>query len=174
MIYLSHYSLIVHAQGRLFLSARIIGFHADLFGHKTNFYFLWEDIEDIQVVAPTLSSMGSPIVVMILRPGRGEDAGHGAKTRDQEGGLKFHFQSFASFNVAHRTIMALWKARALSPEQKVLIVQEESEPKNLKVVEEEGEAKSLQIEESGSFVGLGDVSMSLVYSSVLSVPVSLS
>ncbi|XP_058196570.1 C2 and GRAM domain-containing protein At1g03370 [Rhododendron vialii] len=157
-------------QGRLFLSARIIGFHGDLFGHKTNFYFLWEDIEDIQVVAPTLSSMGSPIVVMTLRPGKGEDARHGAKTRDQEGRLKFHFQSFVSFNVAHRTIMALWKARALSPEQKVLIVQEESETKNLEVVEEEGEAKSIQTEESGSFVGLGDVSMSLVYSSVLSVP----
>lgn len=102
MIYLSHYSLIVHAQGRLFLSARIIGFHADLFGHKTNFYFLWEDIEDIQVIAPTLSSMGSPIVVMTLRPGKGEDARHGAKTRDREGRLKFHFQSFVSFNVAHR------------------------------------------------------------------------
>ncbi|KAE9461572.1 hypothetical protein C3L33_06521, partial [Rhododendron williamsianum] len=157
-------------QGRLFLSARIIGFHADLFGHKTNFYFLWEDIEDIQVIAPTLSSMGSPIVVMTLRPGKGEDARHGAKTRDREGRLKFHFQSFVSFNVAHRTIMALWKARALSPEQKVLIVQEESETKNLEVVEEEGEAKSIQTEESGSFVGLGDVSMSLVYSSVLSVP----
>ncbi|KAH7838648.1 hypothetical protein Vadar_029485 [Vaccinium darrowii] len=157
-------------QGRLFLSARIIGFHADLFGHKTNFYFLWEDIEAIQVVAPTLSSMGSPIVVMTLRPGRGEDARHGAKTRDQEGKLKFHFQSFVSFGVAHRTIMALWKARSLSLEQKVLIAQEESEPKNLEVVEEEGEAKILQTEESGSFVGLGDVSMSLVYSSVLSVP----
>lgn len=157
-------------QGRLFLSARIIGFHADLFGHKTNFYFLWEDIEAIQVVAPTLSSMGSPIVAMTLRPGRGEDARHGAKTRDQEGKLKFHFQSFVSFGVAHRTIMALWKARALSLEQKVLIAQEESEPKNLEVVEEEGEAKILQTEESGSFVGLGDVSMSLVYSSVLSVP----
>ena len=84
------------------MSARIIGFHADLFGHKTKFFFLWEDIEDILVVPPTLSSMGSPIVVMTLRPGRGEDARHGAKTQDVEGRLKFHFQSFVSFNVAHR------------------------------------------------------------------------
>ncbi|KAM7530882.1 hypothetical protein LguiB_034292 [Lonicera macranthoides] len=159
-------------QGRLFLSARIIGFHADLFGHKTRFFFLWEDIEDIQVIPPTLSSMGSPIVVMTLRPGRGLDAKHGAKTQDAEGRLKFHFQSFVSFSVANRTIMALWKARALSPEQKVQIVEEESEAKVLQVVEEESEAKGLQSEESGSFLGVGDVSMSIVYSSLLSVPTS--
>lgn len=147
-------------QGRLFLSARIIGFHTNMFGHKTKFFFLWEDIEDIQVVPPTLSSMGSPIVVMTLRPGRGMDARHGAKTQDGEGRLKFLFQSFVSFNVAHRTIMALWKARALTPEQKVQIVEEESE------------AKSLQTEESGSILGLDDVSMSEVYSSSLSVTTS--
>ncbi|XAR73394.1 hypothetical protein NMG60_11007347 [Bertholletia excelsa] len=157
-------------QGRVFLSPRIIGFHGDLFGHKTKFYFLWEDIEDIQVVSPSLSSMGSPIVVVTLRPGRGEDARHGAKTQDAEGRLKFHFQSFVSFNVAHRTIKALWKARALSPEQKVQIADEESDDKNVNNVEEEGEAKALQAEDSGAFLGLEDVSMSLVYSSVIAVP----
>ncbi|KAL6990599.1 hypothetical protein U1Q18_008716 [Sarracenia purpurea var. burkii] len=159
-------------QGRLFLSARIIGFHGDLFGHKAKFFLLWKDIEDIQVVPPTLSSMGSPIVVMTLRPGRGEDVRAYARTQDSEGRLKFHFQSFVSFNVAHRTIMALWNARALSPEQKVQIVEEESEAKNLQLVEEEYEAKTLQSEDSGSYLGLEDVSMSLVYSSVLSVPTS--
>ncbi|KHG17834.1 hypothetical protein F383_00553 [Gossypium arboreum] len=145
-------------QGRLFLSPRIIGFHANLFGHKTKFFFLWEDIEDIQVLPPTLASMGSPVIVVTLRPGRGMDARHGAKTRDEEGRLKFHYQSFVSFNVAYRTIMALWKARALSPEQKVQIVEEESE------------AKSLQSDGSGSFLGLEDVSMSEVYSCALPVP----
>ncbi|KAM5588959.1 C2 and GRAM domain-containing protein [Rosa sericea] len=145
-------------QGRLFLSARIIGFHANLFGRKTKFFFLWEDIEDIHIVPPTLSSMGSPTIVMTLRQGRGMDARHGAKTQDEEGRLKFHFQSFVSFNVANRTIMALWKARSLSPEQKVQIIEEESE------------VKSLQTEESGSFLGLDDVSMSEVYSSLHSVP----
>ncbi|XP_059309332.1 C2 and GRAM domain-containing protein At1g03370 isoform X2 [Lycium ferocissimum] len=89
-------------QGRLFLSARIIGFHSDLFGHKTKFFLLWEDIEDIQVESPTLASMGSPNVIMTLKPGKGFDARHGAKTQDQEGRLKFHFHSFVSFNVAHR------------------------------------------------------------------------
>jgi hypothetical protein len=48
--------------------------------------------------------MGSPIIVMTLRQGRGMDARHGAKTQDEEGRLKFHFQSFVSFNVAHRYI----------------------------------------------------------------------
>ncbi|KAF5820957.1 putative C2 domain, GRAM domain, PH-like domain superfamily, VASt domain, C2 domain superfamily [Helianthus annuus] len=158
-------------QGRLFLSARIIGFHGDLFGHKTNFYFLWEDIEDVQVLQPTLSSMGSPVVVITLHPGRGLDAKHGAKTQDAEGRLKFHFQSFVSFNVAHRTIMALWRARALSPEQKAEIAEEESDDKNQQILEDDDpENRSLQSEESGSFLGLEDVSMSVVYSSVLSVP----
>lgn len=89
-------------QGRLFLSARIIGFHANLFGHKTKFFFLWDDIDDIQVDSPTLSSMGSPIIVMTLRKGRGMDAKNGAKSQDSEGRLKFHFQSFVSFSVAQR------------------------------------------------------------------------
>ncbi|CAI0374206.1 unnamed protein product [Linum tenue] len=145
-------------QGRLFLSARIIGFHSNLFGHKTKFFFLWEDIEDIQVSPPTLASMGSPIVVITLRRGRGMDARHGAKSMDAEGRLKFQFHSFVSFNVAHRTIMALWKARALSPEQKV------------RIVEEESETKILHSEESGSYLGTEDVSMSEVYSSSLCVP----
>ncbi|KAL7130491.1 hypothetical protein ABFS83_13G137700 [Erythranthe nasuta] len=183
-------------QGRLFLSARIIGFHADLFGHKTKFFFLWEDIEDIQIIPPTLSSMGSPIVIMTLRQGRGFDARHGARTQDTEGRLKYHFHSFVSFNVAHRTIMALWKARALTPEQKVQIVEEaaeattvqtaeeeslaknlqaseeEIEAKSLHGVDEESETKSLLSVESGSFLGVGDVNMSVVYSSVLSLPTS--
>lgn len=56
--------------------------------------------------------------------------------------------------------MALWKARSLSPEQKV------------RIVEEESEARSIQSEESGAFLGLEDVSSSEVYSSALMVPVS--
>ena len=56
--------------------------------------------------------------------------------------------------------MALWKARSLSPEQKVQIVEEESE------------TKFLQTEEGGFFLGLEDVSMSEVYASSLSAPVS--
>lgn len=93
-----------------------------------------------------------------------------------------------------RTIMALWRARALTPEQKVQIVEEESQAngihtaeeesiaKNLQGAEEEREAKSLDedseakglhAEESGSFLGVEDVNMSVVYSSILSLPVSI-
>lgn len=147
-------------QGRLFLSPRIIGFYTNLFGHKTKFFFLWEDIEEIQVVPATLSSMGSPSLLIILRKGRGMDARHGAKQLDNEGRLKFHFQSFVSFNVAHKTIMALWKARSLTPEQKVQLVEEESE------------MKDLQNEESGSFLGIEEAKMSEVFSSTKPFDVS--
>lgn len=88
-------------QGRLFLSARIVGFYAHFLGHKTKFFFLWEDIEDIQVHPPSLASMGSALLVITLLKGRGLDARHGAKTQDEEGRLKFYF-SFSSFSVACR------------------------------------------------------------------------
>ncbi|XP_073153905.1 C2 and GRAM domain-containing protein At1g03370-like isoform X2 [Henckelia pumila] len=162
-------------QGRLFLSPRIIGFHADLFGRKTKFFFLWEDIEDIKDIPPTLSSMGSPIIIMTLRPGKGFDARHGAKTQDAEGRLIFHFHSFVSFNIALKTIMVLWKARALSPAQKVEMVEEETaveEESIEKVQAEENEPSRLQTEESGSFIGIEDVNMSMAYSSILSLPTS--
>jgi len=55
--------------------------------------------------------------------------------------------------------MVLWKARSLSPEQKV------------EIVEEQSDSKSLISEESGSFLGLDDVSMSEIYSCTLSIPV---
>ncbi|VAI85323.1 unnamed protein product [Triticum turgidum subsp. durum] len=142
-------------QGRLFLSPRIIGFYTNLFGHKTKFFFLWEDIEEIQLVPATLSLMGSPSLLITLRKGRGMDARHGAKQLDDEGRLKFHLQSFVSFNAAHKTIMALWKARSLTPEEKIQLVEEESE------------AKDLQTEEGGSFLGIEDVKMSEVFSSTI-------
>ncbi|KAH9776395.1 C2 and GRAM domain-containing protein [Citrus sinensis] len=74
-------------QGRLFISARIVGFYANLFGNKTKFFFLWEDIEDIQILPPSLATVGSPLLVIILRKGRGLDARHGAKSQDEEGQL---------------------------------------------------------------------------------------
>ena len=90
------------SQGRLFLSPRIIGFYANLFGHKTKFFFLWEDIDDIQVIPPSLATMGGPSLLIILRRGRGMDAKHGAKALDPDGRLRFQFQSFVSFSVANR------------------------------------------------------------------------
>lgn len=55
--------------------------------------------------------------------------------------------------------MALWKARSLTPEQKV------------QLVEDDPETKTLSSEESGSFLGMDDVSMSEVHSCTLPFPV---
>lgn len=52
-----------------------------------------------------------------------------------------------------RTIMALWKARSLTPEQKVQLVEEESE------------TEDFQNEEGGSFLGIEDAKMTAVFSS---------
>jgi len=144
-------------QGHLFLSPRTIGFYSSMFGRKTKFYFLWEDIEDIQGIPQSISSW-SPSVVITLHRGRGMDAKHGAKSMD-DGKLKFCLQSFASFSVAHRTIMALWKARSLSTELKVQLAEEQSQ------------TNSLQSEDSGIFVGIEDVKglqMTEVFSSTIS------
>ncbi|GJN15871.1 hypothetical protein PR202_gb02816 [Eleusine coracana subsp. coracana] len=90
------------------------------------------------------------------------DAKHGAKSMEN-GKLKFCLQSFASFSVANRTIMALWKDRALSTECKVQIAEEQSQ------------TNTLQSEDSGIFVGVEDVKslqMSEVFSSTISTTVS--
>ncbi|RVX18655.1 C2 and GRAM domain-containing protein [Vitis vinifera] len=151
----------VPLQGRLFLSARIVGFYANLFGHKTKFFFLWEDIEDIQVHPPSLASLGSPSLVIILRKGRGLDARHGAKSQDEEGRLKFYFQSFVSFNVASRTIMALWRTRTLTPEQKAQIADEQQD--------EDG--SSLLLKDPGSVFNVEEAKMSKVYSAELPIDI---
>ncbi|KAF0935320.1 hypothetical protein E2562_032028 [Oryza meyeriana var. granulata] len=88
-------------QGRIFLSPRILGFYSNILGRKTKFFFLWDDIDDIQVAPPTLAKVGSPSLMIILRKDRGLEARHGAKTLDPQGRLKYHFQTFVSFNDAH-------------------------------------------------------------------------
>lgn len=84
-----------------------------------------------------------------------------------------------------RTIMALWKAKSLTPEQKVRIAEQEAGGKDLQILEEESGSKSqqvsedesdnkgLQSEENGSLFGFEDVGMSVIYCSVLSIPVSV-
>ncbi|GAB2221255.1 hypothetical protein Drorol1_Dr00012428 [Drosera rotundifolia] len=111
-------------QGRLFLSARVVGFYSNLFGHKTIFFFLWEDVEDVEVHSPSIASVGSPTLIITLRKGRGVDAAHGAKSQDEEGRLIFYFQAFASFDAACRTITALWKMRNLAIEDNALVINE--------------------------------------------------
>ncbi|CAD6336339.1 unnamed protein product [Miscanthus lutarioriparius] len=141
-------------QGRLFFSPRIVGFYSNIFGHKTKFFFLWEDVDDMQVIPATLS-IGSPSLMIILRKDRGLEAKHGAKGTDHHGRLKFNFQSFVSFNDAYRIITAIWKIRALSPEQQGEAIEKDE------VMPEEG----------GSLFTNVDVKMSEIFSSVLSVDV---
>ncbi|KAJ4814472.1 C2 and GRAM domain-containing protein [Rhynchospora pubera] len=144
-------------QGRLFVSARVVGFYANLFGHKTRFFLLWEDVEDIQVVAPSLATIGSPALLLILKSGRGMEARHGAKSQDEEGRLNFMFHSFVSFNTACRTIKALWRSKAIEQRSKL---QEE----------QEGDDKSdnqSDVTESGS--SEEDVAMEEAYSIELPV-----
>ncbi|KAJ1260028.1 hypothetical protein BS78_10G200800 [Paspalum vaginatum] len=144
-------------QGRLFFSPRIVGFYSNIFGHKTKFFFLWEDVDDIQVI-PTTLSIGSPSLMIILRKDRGLEAKHGAKGTDPNGKLKFHFQSFVSFSDAYRIITAIWKVRALGPEQKGEVI-------------EKDEVKELPSEEGGSLFSNQDVKMSEIFSLVLSIDV---
>ncbi|OEL30515.1 C2 and GRAM domain-containing protein [Dichanthelium oligosanthes] len=111
----------------------------------------------LQVIPATLS-IGSPSLMIILRKDRGLEAKHGAKGTDPHGRLKFHFQSFVSFNDAYRIITAIWKMRALGPEQKGEVIEKE-------------EPKELQPEEGGSLFTHADVKMSEILSSILSVDV---
>ncbi|KAL6628972.1 hypothetical protein ACP70R_028737 [Stipagrostis hirtigluma subsp. patula] len=145
-------------QGRLFLSPRITGFYSNIFGRKTKFFFLWEDVDDIQVVPPKLATAGSPSLMIILRKDRGLEARHGAKTLDPQGRLKFHFQTFVSFGDAHRIIMAIWKMRSSGLEQKGGMTDKDPE-------------KELPCEEA-SLLANEDVKMSEIYSAVISVDVS--
>ncbi|KDO69491.1 hypothetical protein CISIN_1g001703mg [Citrus sinensis] len=158
--YLTKMEKEVGKKGRLFLSARIVGFYANLFGNKTKFFFLWEDIEDIQILSPSLATVGSPSLVIILWKGRGLDARHGAKSQDEEGRLRFYFQSFVSFNDASRTIMALWRSRTLTAYQKEQIAEEQQ-------VQEEMSTAA----DRGSVPNFEDAKMSKVYNAELPISV---
>ncbi|CAI8612960.1 unnamed protein product [Vicia faba] len=135
-----HLKIKMPLQGRIFVSARIMGFHANLFRHKTKFFLPWEDIEDIQGEAWMQNTV--------------------QKRKMNKADSSSISNLFVSFNVANRTIMALWKARSLSIEQKVQLV--EDDPEN----------ESVTSEESVTLIGSGDVTMSEVQCCSLQVPVS--
>ncbi|XP_038895524.1 C2 and GRAM domain-containing protein At5g50170 isoform X2 [Benincasa hispida] len=120
---------------------------------KTKFFFLWEDIEDIQVLHPSLSSLGSPSLVIILKQGRGLEASHGAKSQDEQGRLKFYLQSFVSFNVASRTIMGMWKTRTLALDQKAQVAETSND----------SEERSVLVEDVECFLDVEDTKMSKLY-----------
>ncbi|KAK1407214.1 hypothetical protein QVD17_38828 [Tagetes erecta] len=151
-------------QGRLYVSSRIVGFYANLFGHKTKFSFLWEDVEDIQVLPPTLASVGSPILVMVLLKGRGVDARHGAKSQDEEGRLRFYFHSFVSFSSASRTIIALWRTRSSSPDQKTDAFEDKTVTH-----QDQQEQDKFSREDVTSHLIVEDAKMSKIYSEELPI-----
>ncbi|KAI3820730.1 hypothetical protein L1987_08278 [Smallanthus sonchifolius] len=152
-------------QGRLFVSSRIVGFYANLFGHKTKFSFLWEDVEDIHVLPPTLASVGSPILVMVLLKGRGVDARHGAKSQDEMGRLCFYFHSFVSFSSASRTIIALWRTRSSSPDQKT----DTFEDKTVTYEDQQEKNEKCSCEDITSHLVVEDAKMSKIYSKELPI-----
>lgn len=138
-------------QGRLFLSARLVGFYANLFGHKTKFFFLWEDVEEVEVLPPSFTTVGTPSLVFTLKSGRGLDAKSGAKSQDKEGRLKFQFHSFASFSKANRTIIGLWKTKSSAIEQRAKL-------------EEDREDESYdELDDVQTVLSTGDVSLSKEY-----------
>lgn len=83
----------------------MLGFYSNIFGHKTKFSLLWEDIEEIKELTPSLSSVGTlfnPSIVIFVRKGRGKDAKQGARRTDAFGRLKFQFLSFVRPGPAFR------------------------------------------------------------------------
>ncbi|KAG0620711.1 hypothetical protein M758_4G237500 [Ceratodon purpureus] len=98
-------------QGRLFLSPRLLGFYSNLFGHKTKFTLLWEEIEEIK---ETVAQSINPSIIVFTRKGSCFDARHGARGIDGKGRLKFQFLSFVRSGSAFRAIVALWKNVSLS------------------------------------------------------------
>lgn len=89
-------------QGRLFLSPRMLGFYSNLFGHKTKFSFLWEDIEEIKEAAPSRGALFNPSITITLRKGRAQDSRQGSKGVDHHGRLRFQFLSFVRPGPAFR------------------------------------------------------------------------
>ncbi|KAJ0751113.1 putative prolycopenC2 and GRAM domain-containing protein [Helianthus annuus] len=128
-----------------------------------------EDVEDIHSLPPTLASVGSPILVMVLLKGRGVDARHGAKCQDEKGRLCFYFHSFVSFSSARRTIMALWRTRSSSPDPKTDVF-EDTTVTSQDHQHQERDEKCL-CEDVTSHLVVGDAKMTKIYSEEL--PISL-
>ncbi|GJP73769.1 hypothetical protein CLOP_g4456 [Closterium sp. NIES-67] len=107
------------SQGRLFLSPRLLAFHASLFRVRFKFAVLWEDIEEIKENIHSLNRL-NPSVTIYVKGGRGgPDTRSAAYGIDPSGRLKIRFQSFARPTIAFRLITALWRHRALPPEQQL-------------------------------------------------------
>ncbi|KAH9308298.1 hypothetical protein KI387_036209, partial [Taxus chinensis] len=149
----------LHLQGRIFLSPRMLGFYSNIFGHKTKFCILWDDIDEVRETSPGRNSVGlllNPSILVFTKKGRGKDACQYAKSLDSRGRFKFQFQSFVHFGPAYRTVLALWRNRTLSLEQQMEIV-----------ADADYVAGEKQADDTETFLGLEEANMSEVYSKKL-------
>ncbi|KAL3687800.1 hypothetical protein R1sor_014109 [Riccia sorocarpa] len=144
-------------QGRLFLSPRQLGFYSNLFGHKTKFSFLWEDIEEIKEVAPSRGVLVYPSITITMRKGKAQDARSGAKGLDSKGRWRFQFLSFVKPGPAFRTIIALWKNRTLSVEQQMELIASVEAGDGMKYAVAD---RQRQADENQAFLGIEDAHMS--------------
>ncbi|MCO5559948.1 hypothetical protein L7F22_013552 [Adiantum nelumboides] len=151
-------------QGRIFLSPRVLAFYSNIFGHKTRFMLLWDDIEEIKEASPALGSMGillNPTILVFTKKGRAMDAYHAAKSVDSKGRLKFQFQSFIRYTPAYRTMMVLWNERTLSPEQRLDLLAD---------IEQENDSSvgaDRQTDDTETFLGFDEAKQTEVYSTEL-------
>lgn len=92
------------SQGRLFLSPRVLAFNSNIFGHKTKFMLLWEDIDEIvdTTAGGSVVTLINPTILVFTRKDRAPDARHAAKSVDAKGRLTFQFQSFIAFKPAYK------------------------------------------------------------------------
>ncbi|CAI5496300.1 unnamed protein product [Closterium sp. Naga37s-1] len=98
------------SQGRLFLSPRLLAFHASLFRVRIKLAVRWEDIDELKENAPSIHSINrllNPSITIYVKPGRGgPDTRSAAYGIDPSGRLKIRFQSFARPTIAFRRAVA--------------------------------------------------------------------
>lgn len=153
-------------QGRLFLSPRVLAFYSNIFGHKTRFMLLWDDIDEIKEATGSVGMLLNPTILVFTTKGRAMDAFHGAKSVDSRGRWKFQLQSFIHYKPALRTMMVLWNNRTLSPEQKMEKIADIEEG------EESSGGMDKRMDDSEMFLGLDEAKLTEVHST--EVPLTIS
>eukprot|EP00899_Mesostigma_viride_P016181 jgi/Mesvir1/24564/Mv21897-RA.2 len=108
---------IFNVQGRLFLSPRVVGFYSNMFGKKTKFTVLWEDVEDMEQNGASvnlINRMLNPAITLFVRAeksGPGSQASLGSFGNDRRGRARIRFTSFGSPSLTFNIMELLWKNR---------------------------------------------------------------
>jgi hypothetical protein len=82
-----------------------LAFYSNIFGHRTRFVILWEDVDEIKEASHSFGSVGVLLnrsILVFTKKGRASDAQHGAKSMDEKGRFKFQFLSIIHFKPALR------------------------------------------------------------------------